>query len=93
MDFLDFKEDLECYSSLMLLTDRVSGYIWDYYLQDRTTESIIAALTSFLGMMERQFGIRIKAFQADNEINTVKPRVKEWIEERHIRLEPSPPYT
>jgi hypothetical protein len=93
LDFHDFEEDPEHYSSLMLLTDRVSGYMWDYYLQDRTTESIIAALASFLGMMERQFGIKIKAFEADNEIITVKPPVKEWIEERHIRLEPSPPHT
>ena len=32
LDFFNFKEDLEYYSSLILLTDYVSGYIWDYYL-------------------------------------------------------------
>ena len=37
-------------------------------MQDRTTESIIEALASFLGMMELQFGIKIKAVEADNEI-------------------------
>ena len=44
-------------------------------------------------MLDRQVVIKVKAFEADNEINTVKPRVKQWIEERHIKLEPSPPHT
>ena len=93
LDFHDFEEDPDGYSSLMLLIDRVSGYMWDFYLQDRTTDSIIAALASFLGMMDLHFGIKIKAVETDNEIYTVKPRVKEWLEERHIRIEPSPPHT
>jgi len=32
IDFHDFEEDEDKYSSLMLLTDRWSGYMWDFYL-------------------------------------------------------------
>ncbi|EAQ89404.1 predicted protein [Chaetomium globosum CBS 148.51] len=41
--------------------------------QVEALQSIIEALASFLGMMELQFGIKIKAVEADNEIFTVKP--------------------
>ena len=40
------------YNSLMLITDQWSGYMWDFYLQDRTTDSIITVLSTFLGLLE-----------------------------------------
>jgi hypothetical protein len=33
IDFHDFEKEVEGYSSSMLVTDRWSGYIWDFYLQ------------------------------------------------------------
>jgi hypothetical protein len=32
IDFHDFEEDEDNYNSLMLITDRWSGYMWDFYL-------------------------------------------------------------
>jgi hypothetical protein len=32
IDFHDFEEDEDKYKSLMLITDRWSGYMWDFYL-------------------------------------------------------------
>ena len=43
--------------------------------------------------MDLYFGIKIKVVETNNEIYIVKPRVKEWLEERYIRIEPSPLYT
>jgi hypothetical protein len=37
IDFHDFEESIGNYTSVMLVTDRFSGYIWDFYLQDRPT--------------------------------------------------------
>jgi hypothetical protein len=93
LDFHNFEDDPDGYKHLMLLTDRLSGYMWDFYLQDKTEKSIILALASFLGMLDRQYGIKVKAFESDNEIFTVKPRIKTWLEDRHIKIEPSPPHT
>jgi hypothetical protein len=93
LDFHDFEPDDKGYNRLMLLTDRISRYSWDYYMQDKKAGSIIAALQSFLGMLERQYGVNVKAIECDNEIVINKPRIKAFLERRHIRIEPSPPHT
>ena len=41
IDFHGFEEEAEGYSSSMLVTDRWSGHIWDFYLQDRKADTII----------------------------------------------------
>ena len=93
IDFHDFEEDDDGFSSLMLLTDRKSGYMWDFYLQDRTTDSIITVLSTFLGLLERQYELKPQVIECDNELTTQKPGVKRYIESLHIKVEPSPPYT
>jgi hypothetical protein len=53
IDFHDYEEDQEGYSSQMLITCRTTGYMWDFYLKDRTAASIITALKILLGLLER----------------------------------------
>jgi len=93
IDFHDFEEDEDNYNSLMLITDRWSGYMWDFYLQDRTADSIITVLSTFLGLLKNQYELKPQVFECDNELTSQKPRVKIYIESLHIRIEPSPPYT
>lgn len=94
LDFHDFEIDYEGYATVLLLTDRVSGYMWDYYLQTRrATEDVITALKDFILMLERQYGIQVKAIECDNEITKKFPGVKQWVESRQITTEPSPAYT
>jgi hypothetical protein len=93
VDFHDFEEDEDNYNSLMLITDRWSGYIWDFYLQDRTADSIITVLSTFLGLLKNQYNLKPQVIECDNELTTQKPKVKRHIESLHIRIEPSPPYT
>ena len=94
VDFHDFEGDQEGYSSLMLITCRTTGYSWDFYLKDRTSESIKTAFGTLFGLLDRQYGIKPKVIESDNEITTVKPKVRHYLERDHqIRLEPSPPYT
>ena len=92
IDFHDFEEDDDGFNSLMLLTDRKSGYMWDFYLQDRTTDSIITVLSTFLGLLERQYELKPQVIECDNELTTQKPGVKRYIESLHIKVEPSLPY-
>ena len=77
----------------MLITDRWSGYMWDFYLQDRTTDSIITVLSTFLGLLNNQYELKPQVIECDNELTTQKPGVKRYIESLHIKVEPSPPYT
>lgn len=95
IDFHDFQRGFGRFTSMMLVTDRWSGFIWDYYFQNRTAKSIIKALTNLLNLLERQYGIKPKQVDCDNEIFDRKPEVRRFLEDppRSIRIEPSAPYT
>ena len=67
--------------------------MWDFYLQDRTADSIITVLSTFLGLLKNQYNLKPQVIECDNELTSQKPRVKRYIESLHIRIEPSPPYT
>ena len=94
LDFHDFETDEEGYKCLMLISDRLSGYLWDYYIQgNRTTADVITAFDLFFLMMERQYGVKVKVVECDNEIIQKLPGVKQHLEARSIALEPSPANT
>ena len=93
IDFHDFKKDDEGYSSSMLVTDHWSGYIWDFYLKDHIGPSVITALKVLFGILERQYEIKPKVIECDNEIITLKPAVKKYLNSLFLKLEPSPSYT
>ncbi|EED23215.1 conserved hypothetical protein [Talaromyces stipitatus ATCC 10500] len=95
LDFHDFEPStLSQYSSVMLVTDRYSGYIWDYNLTDRTAETILAALKDLLGRLDAQYGIILHVVECDNEIYMKRFLVRKYLEEDlFIRIEPSPPHT
>jgi hypothetical protein len=95
LDFHDYEADSSTKEkSQILITDRVTGFMWDYYFKDnRTAQSIIRVLESFVTLMKTQFNIVVKTIETDNEIVTVKPEVACWAENRGIRIEASAPDT
>jgi len=65
-----------------------------YYLQNRKAVSIIAALTHLFGLLERQYDIKPKVIECDNELYTQKHDVSHFLEdEQRMKVEPSAPYT
>lgn len=92
LDFHDYKEGHEGYILQMLLTCRATTMTWDYYLHDRTTSTITAALNHFLKMMERSYETKVKVVECNNEITETKPRIAASLTEQGIRIEPSAPY-
>ncbi|SCO80639.1 uncharacterized protein FRV6_04852 [Fusarium oxysporum] len=67
------------YTSAMLVTDCYSGYIWDYYLPDRTALTLIGALEP-------------EVIECDNEIPD-SHQVSDFLSIKHgMRLEPSALY-
>jgi hypothetical protein len=80
IDFYDFESSTFRYSSTMLVTDRYSGYIWDYNLMDRTGETIVAALADLLPKLDAKYGIIAHAIECDNEIYMKQLLVKEYLE-------------
>lgn len=93
IDFHDLNEDYEERSSVMFATDRWSGYVWDFYLTDRTAETIQAALEVLFGIMERRYQLKPRVVECDNEIYEKRHRLRSWLESLFILIEPSAEYT
>jgi hypothetical protein len=80
--------------SQMLVTDRYSGFLWDFYHKDnRTAKSIILFLGTIVRFLKKQYNITVKIIECDGEITTAKPEVARWCTTKSIRLEPSAPDT
>lgn len=93
IDFHDIEESsLKGFKSVMLVTDRYSGYIWDLYLTNRRTATLSLALYNLLGHIYRQHGISTRVIECDNEI-TRHLEMTTWLNKGFIKIEPSPPYT
>ncbi|KAF4947593.1 hypothetical protein FGADI_10273 [Fusarium gaditjirri] len=91
IDFHDISED-PGYTSAILLTNGYSGYIWDYYLPNRTAPTHISALKHLLRTLERRLQCRPEVIECDNEI-TDSHQVSVFLSIKNgIRLEPSAPY-
>ncbi|KAL9563919.1 hypothetical protein ACKAV7_011954 [Fusarium commune] len=91
IDFYDISGD-PGYTSAMLVTDRYSGYIWDYYLPDRTAPTLIGALEHLLRTLERQLQCRPEVIECNNEIPD-SHQVSDFLSIKNgMRLEPSAPY-
>jgi hypothetical protein len=93
MDCHDFTIGYEGSASVLLLSDRYSGLTWDYYLEHRTADSIIDCLKHFIHLWESTYRTKIQVFEVDNEFTTLKPKIKEFLESKHFKVEPSAPYT
>lgn len=90
LDFHDFEPDDEGFKTLLLVVDRESGSMWDYYLKQTTTETVILALHDLIGILDQQHEVKVKVVESDQEIIQKLPGVKRYLERRHIRTEPSP---
>ena len=65
----------------MLVIDRFSGLMWDYYLTDRKQTTILQALKHFFGFLRRQFSIKPKILECDNENILMRPEARKWLQQ------------
>jgi hypothetical protein len=93
IDFHDFEESGQGkFTRLLLITDRWSGYMWDYYLTSKKAKAIKRALEHLFNYLHNQYKIRPKAVECDGEI-TQSGMLKRFFEKRSVKIEPSPPNT
>jgi hypothetical protein len=72
--------------SQMLVTDRSSGFLWDFYLKDnRLGKTIIGFLDMMVRFLKNQYNITVKVIECDREIATTKPEVSRWCTARSIQ--------
>ncbi|KAL3704530.1 hypothetical protein TMatcc_008201 [Talaromyces marneffei ATCC 18224] len=94
IDFHDFAEStMHGEKTLMLITDRFSGFMWDYYMTSHRGDEILETLKWFLDYLEKAYMISPVKIEMDNEI-AKRPEVKHYLEhEKRIILQPSPAHT
>lgn len=61
----------------MLITDRFSGFIWDFYMASHTSVEILEMLKWFFEYLEKHHNIRPIKIEMDNEIFLHRLEVKE----------------
>lgn len=91
IDFHDIEEDPQGFNSLVLVTERTSGYMWDFYLTDRKSKTLIDLLTYIIDFFESRYK-KPSVIECDNEIVTQKPKVAEQLAKLQVKVEPSAPY-
>lgn len=93
LDFHDYEDGgYGGFTCLLLITDRWSGFSWDYYLTDHKSTTIMEALKHPFGTLERQYQIRPQKIECDNEIFMKRKAVLTWLENQFVKVEPSPPH-
>jgi hypothetical protein len=92
IDFHDFEADEEGFRSLVLITDRYAGLMWDYYVEDRTAETIRKVISDFVDSLERGGKIP-QTIEMDNEVFEKRAKVMGYLASKRIRCEPSAAYT
>jgi hypothetical protein len=76
----------------VILTDRATGYVWDYYFVIRKSADLIKIFDAFFNIMKVHNFIRIKTVEYDNEIEK-HSQVVEFLASKSIRIEPLAPNT
>jgi hypothetical protein len=67
--------------------------MWDYYLTDQKSGTILAALKHLFETLERQYQLCPQKIKCDNEIYIKRKAVLTWLQSQCVSIEPSPPYT
>jgi hypothetical protein len=76
----------------MILTNRTTGYIWDYYFVTRKSADLIRIFNAFFNIMKVHNFIKIKTIKYDNEIEK-HSQVAEFLASKSIRIKPLVPNT
>lgn len=91
VDFHDFETDARGYSTVVLVSDRASGYIWDYYLQGHHFDPIKNCLEHLIKLVKHQYNLTTKVIECDNEI---RGTLEDALTDYHLLfVEHSPPNT
>lgn len=94
-DFHDFmyEETTDYYTSVMLVTDRFSGFIWDFYFYSRTADAIKEALLWLFKILSNQYQMTPQVLECDNELAR-SDLLSEFMQQQcGMTIEPSAPHT
>ncbi len=88
LDFHEFLINNQQQRYLLLITDRFSGFSWDYYLPSREASHILAALKHLFQLLNTQYDIVPKVMESDNEFSRAKI-ITSFCNNKGTKMEPS----
>ena len=80
------------YKCQLLITDWRSELMWDYYLTDHKSETILEPLQHLLETLEHQYQICFQRIKCNNEIFMKRKAVLVWLNSQFVIVELSPLY-
>jgi hypothetical protein len=76
----------------MILTNRATGYVWNYYFVTRKFADLIRMFDAFFNIMKVYNFIKIKTVECDNKIEK-HSQIAEFLASKSIRIKLSAPNT
>jgi hypothetical protein len=92
VNFHNYASEINEYTFQVILTNRATDYVWDYYFVTRKFANLIKMFDAFFNIMEVYNFIKIKTVECNNEIEKHSQVVK-FIASKSIRIEPLAPNT
>jgi hypothetical protein len=68
VNFHNYAPGINEYTSLVILTNRATSYVWDYYFVTRKSANLIRMFDAFFNIMKVHNFIKIKTVKCDNKI-------------------------
>jgi hypothetical protein len=87
VNFHNYVFEINEYIFQMILTNRATGYVWDYYFVTRKFANLIKMFDAFFNIMEVHNFIKVKTVECDNEIEK-HLQVAEFFASKSIRIKP-----
>ena len=92
INFHDFPKGISGYTSYAIITDRCTGFIWDYYFANRQEESLLIMLKHQVKLLDHRYNMRIRVIETDNELQKSN-QIRVWLNQSGIQVEESAPRT
>jgi hypothetical protein len=67
-NFHNYASGISKYTSQMILINRATGYIWDYYFVTRKSADLIRMFDAFFNIIKVHNFIKVKTVECDNKI-------------------------
>jgi hypothetical protein len=92
VNFHNYTPGINEYTFQVILTNRATGYVWNYYFVTRKFANLIKMFNAFFNIIKMHNSIKIKTVECDNKIKK-HSQIAKFLASKSIRIKPSAPNT
>jgi hypothetical protein len=90
VNFHNYAPGINEYTFQVILTNRATGYVWDYYFVTRKSADLIKMFNAFFNIIKVHNFIKVKTIECNNKIEK-HLQVAKFLASKSIRIEPLAP--